>query len=157
MRDIRFKSKHRGGLLDKNTHILLSKWASLCAEHVLNLLGENIDKGLIKLLNKTEEWREGKISIIEARKFAKDAFYIAKKSTYPIEKFFAYAIGHALATAHMADHSIISSIYSLKALKALNGSIVEEIKWQEENLTIEIKELIISAKNEDKYKKLLKK
>ncbi len=57
----------------------------------------------------------------------------------------------------MADHSIISSIYSLKVVNALNGSIEEEIKWQEENLPNEIKELIISAKNEDKYKKLLKK
>ncbi len=94
MRDIRFKLKDRGGLLDKNTHILLSRWASLCVEHVLNLLGEGIDIRLINLLNKSEEWREGKISVGEARKFAKDAFYIAKESISPIEKFFAYAIGH---------------------------------------------------------------
>ena len=157
MRDIRFISKYRGGLLDKNEHILLSRWASICAEHVLNMLGDKINEKLIEALNVSKEWREGKTSVNKARKAALEAFNVAKNSSNTIEKMVACSIGHAVATAHMADHSLVASIYALKAVKILKGSFEDELKWQEERLPNEIKDLVISKRCEDKYKNLLKK
>jgi len=156
MRDIRFKSIHRGGLLDKNTHILLSEWASICAEHVLDLFGEKINQNLIEVLNVAKEWREGKTSVAEARKAALKAFNVAKNSSNLFEKMFARSVGHAVATAHAADHSLGASIYALKAHKILKGSFEEEMKWQQENLFSEIKELILSSWEQERFKKLLK-
>lgn len=156
MRDIRFKSKHRGGLLNKNEHILLSKWASLCAQHVLNLAGDSVNKKLSKLLEISEKWREGKVSVFESRKVALEAFNIAKKTSDPIEKMVARSVGHAIATAHAADHSLGASLYALKAVKLSKGSFEDEIKWQKENLPFEIKELIISSWNSERFKRLIK-
>jgi len=57
------------------------------------------------------------------------------------------AVGHAVATAHMADHSLAAASYALKAVKSAGKSISEERKWQDEQLPIEIKELFLSARN----------
>jgi len=46
MRDIRFLAAHRGGLLKKEQHYQLIKWACDCAENVLPLFGEKTDERL---------------------------------------------------------------------------------------------------------------
>ena len=59
MRDRRFVAEHRGGPLTKTQHRQLIKWACTCAEHVLPLLGKNIDQRLKDALMVAEKWRLG--------------------------------------------------------------------------------------------------
>ena len=53
----------------------------------------------------------------------------------------ARSVGHPVATAHMADHSLGTASYALKAVKNAGKSIDTERKWQDEQLPSEIKSL----------------
>ena len=78
-------------------------------------------------------------------KASQGAHTVARESSDPVKIAVARAIGHAVATAHMADHSLGSALYALKAVKITGNSIDQERKWQNDYLPFEIRELILSA------------
>ena len=57
----------------------------------------------------------------------------------------ARATGHAVATAHMADHSLGAALYALKAVEMAGTPTDPERQWQIDHIPGEIRELIISA------------
>ncbi len=148
MRDKRFIAEHRGGPLKKEQHYQLIKWAYDCAEHVLHLYNEKTDNSLKNALNIAIEWKQGKASVGEARKAAVSAHKIARKELNPISIAVARSVGHALATAHMADHSLGAAWYALKAVKNAGNSIDLERKWQDKQLPYEIKDLVLTARKQ---------
>ena len=152
MRDRRFVAEHRGGPLKKEQHYQLMKWACDCAEHVLPLFGEEIDERLIHALNVGRAWAQGDASVGEARKASVAAHGVARESTNPVAIAVARAVGHAVATAHMADHSLGPAWYALKAVKNAGKSLDEERKWQNEQLPSEIKDLILTAREAKRFK-----
>jgi len=154
MRDKRFIAEHRGGPLKKEKHYQLMNWACDCAEHILPLFGEKIDERLIHALNVGRSWAQGNASVGDARKASVDAHAVARESTNPVAIAVARAVGHAVATAHMADHSLVPAWYALKAVKNAGKSVDAERKWQDEQLPPEIKELVLSAREADKFKKI---
>jgi hypothetical protein len=159
MRDRRFVAEHRGGPLKKEQHHQLMQWACDCAEHVLHLYGEKLDERLIHALHVAKEWKQGNASVGEARKASVEAIAVANESSTTTATAVARAVGHAVATAHMADHSLGPALYALKAVKSAGKSIDEEKKWQEEQLPAEIKDLVLTAwksKMENVVKKLKK-
>jgi hypothetical protein len=145
MRDKRFVAEHRGGPLNKVQHKQLIIWASACAEHVLPLLGEKIDDRLLFALYIAHEWEKDKASVGHAMKASRGAHAVARESSDPIKIAVARAIGHAVATAHMADHSLGSALYALKAVKSKGDPVDQERKWQNDHLPFEIRDLVISA------------
>ncbi len=145
MRDNRFVAVHRGGPLKKEQHYQLIKWACDCAEHVLHLFGEKIDERLINALNVAKEWEKEKVTVGEARKASLGAIAVANESSNPTAIAVARSVGHAVATAHMADHSSGAALYALKAVKNAGKSIESERKWQDEQLPSEIMELVLTA------------
>ncbi len=154
MRDKRFIAEHRGGPLKKEQHYQLIKWACDCSEHVLHLFGEKIDERLKNALNVAREWREGNASVGEARKASLGAIAVAKESSNLTAIAVARSVGHAVATAHMADHSLGAAWYALKAVKNAGKSIDAERKWQDEQLPSEIKELVLTARKAKKFEKI---
>lgn len=152
MRDKRFVAVHRGRPLTKDYHHQLIRWARECSEHVISLIDENIDKRLINALYVAKEWEKEKVTVGEARKASLSAIAVANESSNPIIIAVARSIGHAVATAHMADHSIGAAEYALKAVKISGKSIEEERKWQDEKLTSDISELILTARQKKKLK-----
>ena len=145
MRDNRFVAVHRGGPLTKGHHHQLIRWASECSEHVLSLIGENVDQRLIHALSVAKEWEKEKATVGEARKASVSAHAVARESSNPVITAVARSIGHAVATAHMADHSLGVALYALKAVKNAGKSVDAEKKWQNEQLPLEIKELVLTA------------
>jgi len=145
MRDNRFVAVHRGGPLKKEQHYQLIKWACDCVEHVLHLFGEKIDERLINALNVAKEWKQGNASVGDARKASLDAIATANKFSNPTAIAEARSVGHAVATAHMADHSLGAALYALKAVKNAGKSVDAERKWQNKQLPSEIKELVLTA------------
>jgi len=123
------------------------KWACDCAEHVLPLLGEEPDERLINALLVASEWAAGNASVGQARKASLGAIAVARDSTNPASIAIARAVGHAVATAHMADHSLGPAWYALKAVKSAGRSTDEERKWQDQQLPTEIRDLVLSARN----------
>jgi hypothetical protein len=146
MRDKRFIAEHRGGPLKKEQHRQLIKWACDCAENVLPHSGEKIDERLKNALFIAKEWAQGKATVGDARKASLGAIAVAHESSNPVAIAIARAVGHAVATAHMADHSLGAALYALKAVKNAGKSVDAEIKWQNERLPLEIKELVLTAR-----------
>jgi hypothetical protein len=75
-----------------------------------------------------------------------DAIAVANEITNKTAIAVARSVGHAVATAHMADHSLGAALYALKAMKNAGRPIDEEKKWQDEQLQSEIKELVLTAR-----------
>ena len=147
MRDNRFVAVHRGGPLVKGHHHQLIRWARECSEHVLSFIVEDIDQRLMNALYVAKEWEKEKATIGEARKASVSAHAVARETLNPIITAVARSIGHAVATAHMADHSLGAALYALKAVKNAGKSVDAERKWQNEQLLSEIKELVLTAMN----------
>jgi hypothetical protein len=149
MRDKRFVAVHRGGHLTKDNHRGLIRWARECSEHVLPLIDEKIDKRLIHALNVAKEWENGNVSTGDAMKASLDAHAVARESSNQISiAVVARSIGQAVATAHMADHSLGAALHALKAVKHAGKSINEEREWQIkqlQQLPLEIVELVLTT------------
>lgn len=134
MRDKRFVAVHRGGLLTKDNHYKLIRWARECSDHVLSRIDGNIDTRLVHALHVAKEWENGNVPVGDAMKASVGAHAVARESSNPISIAVARSIGHAVATAHMADHSLGGPLYALKAVKHAGGSVDEEREWQNKQL-----------------------
>jgi hypothetical protein len=146
MRDRRFVAEHRGGPLRKQQHYQLIEWACDCAQHVLHLFGERIDERLHHSLDVAKQWKQGNASVGEARKASVDAIRVANELSDRTAIAVARSVGHAAATAHMADHSLGAAWYALKAVKNTGESIDQERQWQDEQLPSEIRNLVLTAR-----------
>ena len=140
----------RGGPLKKEQHYQLINWACDCAEHVMHLLSKSIDDRLRAALRVAKDWKQGNASVGDARKASLDAIAVANESSNPTLVAVARSVGHAVATAHMADHSLGAALYALKAAKNAGISLDEERKWQNEHLPSEIRHLVITARRSRK-------
>jgi hypothetical protein len=94
-----------------------------------------------------KEWIKGNASVGEARNASLAAHSVAREVSNPILTAVARSVGHAVATAHMADHSLGAALYALKAVKNAGESIEIEKNWQNAQLPVQIKELVIDARN----------
>lgn len=148
MRDRRFVAEHRGGLLKKEQHRQLMQWACQCLKHILLLLKVNPDESITNALSVAEEWIQGKTTVGGARKASAQALEAARKSTDPVSIALIRAAGHAVATAHMADHALGPALYGLKAINLAGKSVEDERSWQNEQLPEEIRELVLSSRTE---------
>jgi hypothetical protein len=145
MRDKRFIAEHRGGSLTKDQHKLLIIWACACVENVMSLLREDKDERLTQAVNLAKEWSRGEASVGDARKASLKALEVANEFSDPIIVAVARAAGHAVATAHMADHSLRAAFYALKAVENEGRSAEAEKKWQNEQLPAEIMDMVLTA------------
>jgi hypothetical protein len=150
MRDKRFVAVHRGGPLKKAQHYQLIAWASDSAEHVLPLFGEIIDERLKNALLIAREWTQGKASVGGAMKASLSAHALARESSGLTAIAVARSVGQAVATAHMADHSLGAAWYALKAVSHAGKSVDTERKWQDNQLPPEIKDLVLTARQNKK-------
>lgn len=142
-----FITEHRGGPLKKEQHRQLIHWARKCIMRVLSFFGERIDERLEYALKVAEMWEEGKASVGSARNAAFGAIDAANELTDPVLIAVARGVGHAVAIALMPDHAPLAAEYVLKALVCKGESIDEERKWQNEQLSPEIKKPVLSSRN----------
>ncbi len=152
MRNIRFKAERLGGLLKPEEHILLMHWAIDCVEHICLLLQIEISNQIKQSLAIAKQWTLGSASVKEARNAAIEMNNLAKITTNLAEKYAIKAAGHAVATAHMADHALVASKYALKAFENTCKSKQTESKWQVDQLPLGIKVFMVKMLSyNDKY------
>lgn len=138
----------RGGELDDATHQALALWSAKCAERVLSLFeSENpTDDRPRKAIEAARAWAHGEITMMQAREFAYAAHDAARNSSGAASEA-ARASGHAVATAHMADHELGGAYYALRAIAKSRPNDPEalesERQWQIEALTPDIRELVL--------------
>ena len=89
-------------------------------------------------------------SVGDTRKASFAAIAVANESFNRTVISIARSVGHAVATAHMTDHSLGTAWYAVKAVKNAGKSINAERKWQEEQLPLGIKELVLTARKSRK-------
>lgn len=146
MRDRRFVAVHRGGPLDLATHRRLAKWAAGCAEHVLSLFKQHSsDDRPQHAIEMARAWSRGEVSAGDARKASVAAHAAAREVKSKAATAVARAAGHAVATAHMAEHCLGASMYALKAVKAAGALVEAERAWQLEQLPDDLRDFITSA------------
>ena len=149
MRDERYKAVHRGGSLSLEQHHLLTTWAATCVEHVLHLFTKPYpeDDRPVKALETAKAWARGEATVGEARAAALEA-HAAARDAEGAARLVARASGHAVATAHMADHAPKAASYAAKAVEAVsegqNGA-TKERAWQKEQLPKGIQELVLAT------------
>ena len=127
-------------------HRQLMRWAVACAEHVVPLYPGELDERLKHALDVAKEWTLGKVPTGAAMKASVGAHAAARDSDDPVAIAVARSIGQAVATAHMADHSLGAAWYALKAVKAAGKSVEMEREWQDKALGDEVRELVVGAR-----------
>ena len=146
MRDKRFVAAHRGGPLALAEHRLLAAWAADCAEHLLPLFERHSSDGRPRqAVEIGRAWVRGEVRTGVAQRAAVAAHAAAREATDEAAVAVARAAGHAVATAHFADHSLGPVIYGAKAVAAAGGSADDERAWQLARLPEEVRALVISV------------
>ena len=151
-RDPRFVAVHRGGLLDDATHRVLAAWAADCAEHVLPLFAARYpdDDRPARAIQTARAWSRGEATVPDAREAAYAAHAAARDATDPAAREVARASGHAVATAHMADHELGAPFYAIRAVRLASSASEaleageRECRWQRDRLPEAIRELVLS-------------
>jgi hypothetical protein len=148
-RDLRFVAVHRGGSLELDRHRQLALWAADCAEHVLPLFSRHRphDERPRLAIETARAWAAGEVNVGAARTASVAAHTAARETTDTAARESARAAGHAVATAHMADHSLGPVWYGVRAVRASSGieAAERERTWQLDQLPPEIRELVLSA------------
>ena len=162
MRDIRFIAQHRGGPLPREHHRLLSAWSADCVEHVLqHFTAVSPDVRPLKALEIARQWARGEIKVGVAQKASVACHacareIMAKTPDQTAAIAIARAAGHAVATAHFAEHSLGGANYAIKAMAALGHSKHDERNWQLQQLPPEISELVTSALNGSRFASVMR-
>ena len=146
MRDRRFVAAHRGGPLDRDSHIFLARWAADCAERVLPLFTRcSDDPGPQRALEIGRAWANGEVKTGAAMKASVAAHAAARGVKDKAAIAAARAAGQAVATAHFADHSMGALLYALKALEAAGSATGPELKSQLAKLPAHLREPVSSG------------
>ncbi|WP_391527841.1 putative immunity protein [Pirellulimonas nuda] len=146
MRDKRFIAAHRGGPLALIDHRLLAGWALDCAEHLLPMFRRHsLDSRPQHAIEIGRSWVRGEIKTGVAQRAAVAAHAAARETTVTAAVAVARAAGHAVATAHFADHCLGPVIYGAKAVEAAGMPANEEWAWQLACLPDSVRALVMSG------------
>jgi hypothetical protein len=131
MRDPRFIAAHRGGMLAREDHGRLARWAADIAESVLGVFeatsGDSRPRDAIGIARK---WAEGQVKTGVAMKASLAAHVAAREAADPLATWAARAAGQAVASAHAADHSLGALYYALKVGRHRDGDVAAETaRW----------------------------
>jgi hypothetical protein len=149
MRDRRFVAVHRGGGLELVEHRLLAGWAADCAEHLLERCGAGLDdERLWGAIDMGRAWARGEVRTGAAMRAAVACHAVAREAVSAAATVAARAVGHAVATAHMADHCLGVVLYGKRAIELSGGVFEGERAWQVARLPEAVRELVLTALEE---------
>ncbi len=150
IRDPRFITVRRGGILLDDDHRLLAIWAADCATHVLHHFEQARpdDDRPRRAIDLGRAWARGDSTWWEARAAGGHANAAARELS-GAPRHAAYAAGQAAAVGHVAAHELGAAAYAIKAARAATTehNSVEagrlECQWQRAQLPNEIRELVL--------------
>lgn len=153
IRDKRFITIRRGGLLSDEDHYLLAIWAAECAGHVLHHFeaAQPTDDRPRRAIEATRAWVRGEIKMMQARDFAGASQEAARdiKEVSEAARMAALSAGQAAVVAHVPAHELGAAAYAIRAvIAALPKSEKEtarkrECQWQRDRLPETIRELVL--------------
>lgn len=126
-------------LVKRSNHKALAVWAADCAERVLPFFESERpdDRRPREAIEACRDWaRTGVFSMKEVRRIALSAHAAAREvAEGSAARFAARSAGHAMATAHVLNHSTAAASYAAKATWASDPmeaepNVAEERDWQ---------------------------
>src|SRR5581483_5163385 len=150
VRDPRFVTIRRGGILTDADHRLLALWAASCAEHVLPLFesARPSDPRPRQAIAQARAWVHGEVTMTQARAAGGHAMGAAR-DLRGAARHAAYAAGQAAVVAHVAAHELGAAAYAIKAARAAapDGESEScgrrECRWQRAQLPEAIRALVL--------------
>jgi hypothetical protein len=131
VRDPRFITLRRGGILSDSDHHFLALWAASCAEHVLHLF-ESVqpeDPRPREAIEHARAWVRGEVTMMQARAAGGRAMGAARDQR-GAARHAAYAAGQAGVVAHVAAHELGAAAYAIKAVRAYAQAGEGEHAWR---------------------------
>ena len=150
IRDKRFITVRRGGVLLDEDHHLLALWAARCAEHVLHYFEEvrPNDARPRRAIELTHAWVNGEITMKQAR-MAAGGSNAAARELSGAARLAALSAGQAAVVAHVAAHELGAAAYAIRAVMAAasedkkDSVKYQECQWQRDELPEKIRDLVI--------------
>ena len=150
VRDPRFVTIRRGGVLTDDDHRLLALWAGLCAEHVLDIFESERpgDQRPRTAIEQARAWVRGEVTMMEARAAGGHAM-AAARDLRGASRHAGFAAGQAGCVPHVAAHELGAAAYAIKAARAAapadeaDKAGRAECRWQREQLPQPICELVL--------------
>lgn len=153
VRDKRFITVRRGGVLSDDDHGLLAIWAAECANHVLHFFEEICpdDVRPRRAIEAAYAWANDEMTMMRARDFAGASQDAARevKGVSEAARMAALSAGQAAVVAHVAAHELGAAAYAIRAaIEAAPKEKKEEARltecfWQRERLPAKIRNLVI--------------
>jgi hypothetical protein len=153
IRDKRFITIRRGGVLTDDDHHTLAIWAAECAEHVLHLFeaARPDDARPRRAIAAARAWAIGEMKMMKARDYAGAAQDAASeiKGISEAARVAALSAGQAAAVAHVAAHELGAAAYAIRAAMEAaakpgrEAARIAERDWQREQLPEQIRELVL--------------
>ncbi|HZK28586.1 MAG TPA: hypothetical protein VFD19_00030, partial [Clostridia bacterium] len=114
----------------------LAKWSLAIAKHILGLVGieyhavEEITNGF----KVNELWQIDQATIHDVRKAGFKIHKLARENDSEIQKAALRVVGHAVASGHMREHTMVASDYAIKTINLLGPNDFDAVKkeraWQ---------------------------
>jgi hypothetical protein len=153
IRDKRFITIRRGGVLTNDDHRLLALWAVESAEHVLHIYEDvcpNDDRPR-RAIEATRAWVKGEIRMTESKEFAGASQNAAReiKGVSEAARAAALSAGQAAVVAHVAAHELGAAAYAIRAVMESvsrperEAARIKERDWQRSRLPERIRELVL--------------
>lgn len=149
-RDPRLVTVRRGGTLTDGHHVLLARWALLCAERVLPLFEESQpgDTRPRDAIAVGHAWTRGEVRMRDAHRAAFPA-NAAGRGLPDAPRFAALAAGQAVAVAHVAAHALGAAAYAIRAVTAAvpaedaEAARLGERDLQRQQVPAELRDLVL--------------
>jgi len=137
-------------LYELTDQVDLAKWSISIAKHILHLLGidYNLVNEIVEGFHSNELWQQyGNSRIQDVRKSGFAVHRLARETDNEIYKTALRAVGQAISSAHMREHSMVASDYATKVIGLLTSNDINAISNEREWQFNELKRVIKKNKN----------
>ena len=132
--------------MNRESHVLLARWAADCAQSVLHLYERcHDDRRPGDAIMALRRWADGEVKPGVAMAAARSAHAAAREAKDKAAVAAARAAGQAASTPHAADHSMGALLYVLKARQAAGLPIDGELKRWLQKLPAQLRDQVATG------------
>ncbi|MDE6661354.1 MAG: hypothetical protein K2J93_05995 [Anaeroplasmataceae bacterium] len=120
--------------------VVLAKWSLKLAKHIIHIANFDTNRypEIQEGFEMNELWQIGKARMHDVRQIGFKIHRLAREQSDELSKTIFRVIGHAIASAHMKEHSLVASDYAIKVVNLLYMNNLDKVKeeriWQLDKL-----------------------
>lgn len=124
-------------LSESKTHIEMSKYALLLAEHILNVSGAERSSVIEECFSIILKWQAREAKFQDALEVAGKINRLAREEKDPIKTKVLRAMGQIAATPHVRWHALVASEYAIVIINLMHPKDFDKVR-EERELQIEM-------------------